>query len=115
MRVRRRLEDPALGGTRGAGAGPTTRRFRRLTTCRGARPPDVATYLRVSVPDVTRCSKTGLCKPSMNSSDDHETVVAEPKLRQNRRQENPRKADPATRARASTPCPPRAAPRGRGT
>jgi hypothetical protein len=39
----------------------------------------VATYFRVSVPDVTRCAKTGLFKPSMNSSDDHETaVVREP-------------------------------------
>jgi hypothetical protein len=31
----------------------------------------------------------GWFKPSMNSSDDHATVVAEPKLRKNRRQENP--------------------------
>jgi hypothetical protein len=54
----------------------------------------VATYLRVSVPDATRCPKTGSFKPSMNSSDDHATVVAEPKLRQNRPKENPGKTNP---------------------
>jgi hypothetical protein len=47
----------------------------------------VATYFRVSVPDATTYAKTGLFKPSMNSSDDHETAVAEPKLRQNRQKE----------------------------
>src|SRR6476661_4468939 len=53
--------------------------------CRGERLPDVATYCRVSVPDVVSCAKTGLFQPSINPAADHETGLAEPKLRQNRR------------------------------
>jgi len=54
----------------------------------------VATYRRVSVLDVASCAKTGSFKPSINLSADHETGLAEPKLRQHRRKENPRKDEP---------------------
>jgi hypothetical protein len=38
--------------------------------------------------------ENGVVQAVDDSSDDHETVVAEPKLRQNHRQENPPKAEP---------------------
>ena len=63
--------------------------------CRGSAIPDVATYRRVSVLDVASCAKTGSFKPSINLSADHETGLAEPKLRQHRRKENPPKREPA--------------------
>jgi hypothetical protein len=40
--------------------------------------------------DATLCAKTGLFKPSINLSADHETGLAEPKQTKIRRKENPR-------------------------
>jgi hypothetical protein len=37
----------------------------------------VATYCRVSVPDVASCAKKGSFKPSINLSADHETGLAD--------------------------------------
>jgi hypothetical protein len=56
----------------------------------------------MSVSDATRCAKKGSFQPSMNSSDDHETGLAAPKLRQNPPQENPRQDDPRKPAPAES-------------
>jgi len=39
--------------------------------------------------DATLCAKRGLFQPSINPAADHETGLAEPKLRQNPPKENP--------------------------
>src|SRR3979409_1430541 len=82
--------------------------FRALSTCRGSAIPIEATYRRVILLDATPCPKTGLFQPSINLSADHETGLAEPKLRQprpkeNPPKENPRKAGPAESRPHGTP------------
>jgi hypothetical protein len=55
--------------------------FGLRTRLRGSALQNEATHCRVSVLDVASCAKTGLFQPSINLSADHETGLAEPKLR----------------------------------
>ena len=80
----------ARGGCRWRDAGV----FGLRSRCRGSARADRATYRRVSVPDATTCPKRGLFQPSVNLSADHETGLAEPKLRQQRRKRTRGNSEP---------------------